>query len=97
MSGLHNESVPAYRAAAALDPGSLEAHLGLGTSLRMCSLYEKAVLAYRHAIHLEPDNLEANKGLGLALDGAGRHAEGREFHNRAAGMRRDREWRYNGR
>ena len=44
----------AYRAAAALDPDSLDAQLGLGASLRMSGLYEAAVPAYRAAAALDP-------------------------------------------
>ena len=58
------------------------------------NLHEEAVPAYRAAAALDPDSLIANEGLGLALDGMGRHAEGSEFHNRAAEIRTARERRH---
>ena len=52
--------------------------------------------AYKSAVDLDPADFVANEGLGLALDGAGMHVEGREYHRRAAAMRRAREWLYGG-
>ena len=89
--------MPAYRAAASLDPGSLDAQLGLGSSLRMSGLYEAAVPAYRAAASLDPGSINAYEGLGFALDGAGRHEGGREFHRRAVAMRGIGEWQHDGR
>ena len=45
---------------------------------------------------MDPGRPAANEGLGLALDGAGMHAEGREYRRRAAALRGAREWLHGG-
>lgn len=62
----------AYRAAVAIDPGFLDAHLGLGLLLAGSDRTEEALLHLDRAIALDPANPLAHARRGLVLGRMGR-------------------------
>lgn len=61
--GSPQEAVAAFREAIHINPGSSDAHCGLGDLLRDMKRYPEAEAAYREALRLQPDNAGALPGL----------------------------------
>ena len=53
--------MPAYRAAAGIEPNSFDAQLGLGRALYACGRYKEAAAAHRAAEGRDPDSLDAGR------------------------------------
>jgi serine/threonine-protein kinase len=65
--GRFPEAEEAYRKAAGLDPGFVEAHNNLGNALFNQGRFPEAETAFREAIRLKPDLAEVHSNLGAAL------------------------------
>ena len=76
--------MPAYRRAARLNPGSADAHLGLGDALYDLARPEDAVPAYRRAARLNPGSAKAHLGLGASLYELARHEDAVPAYSQAA-------------
>lgn len=71
------QAVERYRQALDLDPGLLDARLGLATALGRLGSYQAAVREYRRALAVAPDNVGARLGEATALVLSGRLPEAR--------------------
>jgi tetratricopeptide (TPR) repeat protein len=66
--GLYYESVNAYKKAIELDPGSVEARMGLGEVYEDKGLYKEAVEEYRRVIELDGKHTGAMYNLALVYE-----------------------------
>jgi tetratricopeptide (TPR) repeat protein len=66
--GLYYESVTAYKKAIDLDPGSVEARMGLGEVYEDKGLYKEAIEEYRRVIDLDPKHTGAMYNLALVYE-----------------------------
>ena len=57
----HEDALSDYRRAVELDPGFIDAHLGIARVQTLQEEYEQALQAYDQVLQLDPGNLE---GLG---------------------------------
>ncbi len=62
-----NEALSNYRKALALNPGYVEAHVGVGAISHVQGRFEEAAGSYRKALEIKPDYAEAHYNLGNAL------------------------------
>ena len=65
--GLYYESVTAYKKAIDLDPGSVEARMGLGEVYEDKGLYKEAIEEYRRVIELDGKHTGAMYNLATRL------------------------------
>ena len=70
-----SDRVAYYESLVKEDPGSADAHYGLGNALSDSGRKEEAVLEFREAIRLKPDYLVAHNNLAVALYFTGRYTE----------------------
>jgi Flp pilus assembly protein TadD len=80
--GQSDQARAAYRAAAAVDPNSAGAQIGLGRTLAR-SDPRGAETAFLAALRVEPDNGLALNNLGVTRDIQGRHAEAQDAYRQA--------------
>jgi tetratricopeptide (TPR) repeat protein/TolB-like protein len=66
--GLYYESVQSYKKAIDLDPGSVEARMGLGEVYEDKGLYKEAVEEYRRVIELDDKHTGAHYNLALVYE-----------------------------
>jgi Flp pilus assembly protein TadD len=69
-----------------LRPGSVEAHLDLGTALYNVGETREAAAVFARAVELDPASVRAHESLGTALWRQGREAEAAEHFRRAAAL-----------
>jgi serine/threonine-protein kinase len=74
---LHNPdgAIASFRRCLEFDPGSADAHYGLGNAWTDKRLPEKAITAYQQAIRLKPNHAWAHCNLGITLAAKGLLAE----------------------
>ena len=80
---LRKRAVEAGERAVALDPGSAEAHFGLGIALQFSGQVEEALLASETAIEINRNYAPAYRGVGMALVFSGRAAEAPSWFEKA--------------
>jgi len=66
--GLYYEAVNAYKKAIDLDPGSVEARMGLGEVYEDKGLYKEAIGEYRHVVELDGKHTGAMYNLALVYE-----------------------------
>jgi len=66
--GLYYESVNSYKKAIDLDPGSVEARMGLGEVYEDKGLYKEAIGEYRHVVELDGKHTGAMYNLALVYE-----------------------------
>lgn len=83
--GRGNEAVPVYRQLLALDPKSVNGHIGLGRVL-LASDPAEAEREFLIVLTLAPDTAVAANNLGIARDLQGHHLEAQAAYRRALGL-----------
>src|SRR5581483_1608809 len=67
QAGRPADAVPAFAAAAEINPGDFSARRNLGSSLFQTGRYAEAITEFRSALQIDPSNAPAHVGLGNAL------------------------------
>jgi len=73
--GTTGDRIEYFRSAVQKEPGSADAHYGLGNALSDSGQKEEAIREFHEAICLKPDHLAAHNNLAVALYFTGRYAE----------------------
>jgi tetratricopeptide (TPR) repeat protein len=82
-----DESLRAYRTAAAVDPNNPRPHVSLGSVYERRGRYREAEAEYREALAINPNVVQANAGLGAVLFLTDRLKEARTYLSRAIELR----------
>jgi len=73
--GTTGDRIAYFRSVVQKEPGSADAHYGLGNALSDSGQKEEAIREFHEAICLKPDHLAAHNNLAVALYFTGRYAE----------------------